>query len=200
MRNDTLQFEKEYLLQGYQCIAGIDEVGMGCLAGPVIAAAVVLNLKDIPEGITDSKKLSPKKRSELAIEIKKRSLGFSFGRAEVEEIDTINIYQAAKLAMKRAVEGLALKPDFLLMDGRGKIDCEIPQLAIVKGDFLSVSIGAASIIAKVYRDEMMEALDKTFPGYFFAKHKGYGSALHRKNLQEKGRSPIHRKSFSWTPV
>lgn len=200
MRRDTLKFEKEYLLQGYQCIAGVDEVGVGCLAGPVVAAAVILNLKDIPKGITDSKKLSEKKREELSVEIKNRSLGYAIGRAEVEEIDTINIYHAARLAMKRAVDSLQLKPDFLLMDGRGKILCEIPQLAVVKGDLLSISIGAASIIAKVYRDTLMQELDTQYPGYFFAKHKGYGSVLHRQNLQEKGRSPIHRKSFSWTPV
>lgn len=200
MHHDTLQYEKEYLLQGYKCIAGVDEVGMGCLAGPVIAAAVVLNLKDIPPGITDSKKLSAKRREELSIEIKNRSLGFAIGKAEVEEIDSLNIYHAARLAMKRAVESLKVKPDFLLMDGRGKILCEIPQLAIVKGDFLSVSIGAASIIAKVYRDALMEQMDSEYPGYFFAKHKGYGSVLHRQNLQKKGRTPIHRKSFSWTPV
>lgn len=173
---------------------------MGCLAGPVVAAAVILNPSQIPDEINDSKKLSEKKRKIISVEIKKTALAFAIAHAEVEEIDRINIFQAGKLAMKRAIEKLQLLPDFILLDGRGTLDVAIPQKAIIKGDSLSLSIGAASIIAKVYRDEWMERFEQEYPGYGFAKHKGYGSVLHRKNLQEKGRSPIHRKSFSWTPV
>lgn len=173
---------------------------MGCLAGPVVAAAVILNPHDIPSGITDSKKLSAKVREALDKEIRKRSLGFAIGLATVEEIDEINIYHAARLAMLRAVQGLDRAPDFLLIDGRARLDCEMKQLSIIKGDSLSFSIGAASIIAKVFRDSLMKSFDQAYPGYEFAKHKGYGSVLHRQCLQAKGRSPIHRKSFSWTPV
>lgn len=200
MDASILRFENEYLEKGYKCIAGVDEVGMGCLAGPVVASAVILDLKKIPEGITDSKKLTAKKREVLSEQIQETALGFAIASATVEEIDTINIYHAAKLAMKRAVEKLKPAADFLLIDGRGKIESAIPQIAIVKGDFLSVSIGAASILAKVFRDNLMRDMDTKFPGYGFASHKGYGSVVHRKALQEKGTTPHHRKSFSWTPV
>ena len=195
-----LKFENQCLAQGYRCVAGVDEVGMGCLAGPVVAAAVILDVNSIPDGVDDCKKLSPKKRKSLSIEIYEVALAWSISHATVEEIDHFNIYHAAKLAMKRAVEGLEPKADFVLMDGRGKIDLSIPQLAIVKGDALSFSIGAASIIAKVYRDEWMVKLDESYPGYGLAKHKGYGSELHRTSLQKLGSTKIHRKSFSWTPV
>lgn len=173
---------------------------MGCLAGPVVAAACILNLKDIPEGIDDSKKLSPKKRLEVSKLIREKAVAWKIASASVEEIDTINIYQAAKLAMRRAVEGLHIPADYLLIDGRGKIDITIPQTAIVKGDQFSFSIGAASILAKVNRDALMLEMDETYPGYGFASHKGYGSLLHRQSLTKKGQTPLHRKSFSWTPV
>jgi len=173
---------------------------MGCLAGPVVAAAVILNPTDIPKGIDDSKKLSAKKREQLSIEIKESALAFNIAHATVEEIDSINIYHAAKLAMKRAIEGLAIKPDYVLMDGRGTLEISIPHIAIVKGDSLSFSIGAASILAKVTRDHWMEEFDKQIPGYGFSKHKGYGSVYHRQCLTELGPSTLHRKSFSWTPV
>lgn len=175
-------------------------MGMGCLAGPVVAAAVVLNPDDIPAGIDDSKKLSAKKRETIAQEIQRRALAFNIAHATVEEIDSINIYHAAKLAMKRAIEGLTLKPDFVLMDGRGTLEILTPHLAVVKGDALSFSIGAASILAKVTRDQWMEEWDQKIPGYGFGKHKGYGSVYHRQCLTELGPSVIHRKSFSWTPV
>lgn len=194
------KYEKQFHEQGYRLIAGIDEVGMGCLAGPVVASAVILNWEDIPSGIDDSKRLTPKRRAELSGEIRGRALAYAIGIADTAEIDTLNIYHAARLAMSRAVQGLSHSPDFILLDGRGKIDCPIPQLAIVTGDHLSVSIGAASIVAKVYRDELMEQMDGRFPGYGFAKHKGYGSVFHRQCLQQKGPCDIHRKSFSWTPV
>lgn len=200
MKASLLRFENEYKKRGHQFVCGVDEVGMGCLAGPVIASAVILDLENIPKGITDSKKLSAKRRTELSIEIRKTARAFAIGTASVEEIDSVNIYQAARLAMKRAVEALQPRADFLLIDGRAKIDLEIPQLSIIKGDFLSVSIGAASIVAKVFRDALMTDFDNKYPGYGFASHKGYGSVFHRKSLQEKGTTPLHRKSFSWTPV
>ncbi len=200
MLNQTIQWEQATQKQGYQCIAGLDEVGMGCLAGPVVAAAVILDLNQIPPGITDSKLLTPKKRQLLKTQIEECALDFAIGMASVEEIDDINIYHAARLAMKRAVEKLTLKPDYLLVDGRAKIDLEIAQKAIVQGDKHSVSIGAASILAKVFRDQLMTDFDEKYPGYEFARHKGYGSVLHRQHLQAKGLSAIHRKSFSWTPV
>ncbi|NBT58081.1 ribonuclease HII [bacterium] len=195
-----MQWEKETRQQGFNCIAGLDEVGMGCLAGPVVAAAVILDLNKVPDGITDSKLLSPKKRQLLKVQIEESALDFAIGMASVEEIDQINIYHAARLAMKRAVEKLTLKPDYLLIDGRAKLDLSISQQAIVKGDQSCLSIGAASILAKVFRDQMMTDFDQEYPGYEFAKHKGYGSVLHRQHLQQKGPSPLHRKSFSWTPV
>ena len=198
--NSQWTFETECFARGFTCIAGVDEVGMGCLAGPVVAAAVILNPQDLPEGINDSKKLSAKKRESISLEIKKRALAFNIAHATVEEIDQINIYHAAKLAMKRAIEGLTLKADFVLMDGRGTLDIVTPHLAIVKGDSLSLSIGAASIIAKVTRDHWMEEYDQKIPGYGFSKHKGYGSLFHRQCLTQKGPSEIHRKTFSWAPV
>ena len=173
---------------------------MGCLAGPVVAAAVILDFERIPSGIEDSKLLTPKSRQKLDGLIRESALCFGIGLAEVDEIDTINIYHAARLAMRRAIQAMSSPPDFLLVDGRARLDVEIPQLCIIKGDHLSVSIGAASIIAKVYRDALMAQMDERYPGYEFARHKGYGSVLHRERLQEKGPSPLHRKSFSWTPV
>lgn len=195
-----MQHEERCVIEGYTLIAGIDEVGMGCLAGPVVASAVILNPHDFPLGINDSKKLSPKKRESLALFLKEKAIGYSIAYANVEEIDSLNIYHAARLAMKRALEKLSPHPDFVLLDGRGKVDCSIPQKAIVRGDQVSLSIAAASILAKVYRDQWMLELDGEYPGYGFASHKGYGSVLHRKALQERGRTPIHRKTFSWTPV
>jgi len=173
---------------------------MGCLAGPVVAAAVILNVHEIPPGIADSKQLSPTKRIQLKPLIESAAQAYAIGMASVEEIDQLNIYHAARLAMKRAVEKLTLRPDFLLIDGRAKLDCEMKQSCIVKGDQQSLSIAAASILAKVTRDNLMVELDEVYPGYEFARHKGYGSVLHRQYLQARGPSPIHRKSFSWTPV
>lgn len=185
---------------GHLFVAGVDEVGMGCLAGPVIAAAVILDQKKVPAGINDSKKLSPKVRERLAQEIRESALTFAIGEATVEEIDSINILQAARLAMVRAVRQLSPAPTFLLVDGRGALQIDVGQRFLVGGDGISLSIGAASIIAKVYRDKMMQESDGRYPGYDFAKHKGYGSEWHRRCLQEKGPSPFHRKTFSWTPV
>ena len=196
----TRRIELECRSQGYQCIAGVDEVGMGCLAGPVVACAVILNMGQIPKGINDSKKLSASVRSRLDLEIRQTAVAVCVGMASVEEIDTVNILQAAKAAMVRAIQGLSLPPDLILIDGRGRIEINKPQIPIVKGDQKSVSIAAASIIAKVYRDKWMAEVERLYPGYGFAGHKGYGSVAHRMALQEKGRCVLHRKSFSWTPV
>jgi ribonuclease HII len=201
LSGSTRKYEIQCYEQGYCFVAGIDEVGMGCLAGPVVAGAVIFNRDDFPRGIRDSKLLSHQKRVRLDEVIRKRALCFAIGTAEVTEIDTLNIYHASKLAMLRAVHGLCHVPDFLLLDGRGKIElCPVPQLCIVKGDRLSVSIGAASILAKVYRDHLMTQFDSVYPGYSFAKHKGYASLSHRQSIQTRGPTPIHRKSFSWSPV
>jgi len=195
-----IKFEQQCFTLGYRFVAGVDEVGMGCLAGPVVAAAVILPHKGIPRGIDDSKKLTPKKREELDLRIRETAVCFALGAATVEEIDTLNIFHAAKLAMIRAIEDLTPAPDYLLIDGKHPLKHPLPQQAIVEGDHHSVSIGAASILAKVFRDRMMADFDGAYPGYAFASHKGYGSVTHRKALQELGRSPIHRKTFSWTPV
>lgn len=193
-------FELECQSRGYLRVAGVDEVGRGCLAGPVVAAAVILPAGELPEGINDSKMLSPKRRAELSVLIKAIAVAHSIGFSTVEEIDEINILQATRLAMQRAVFALRPSADFLLIDGKDLIDVSIPQRGIIRGDRLSVSIAAASIIAKVYRDDWMTELDAAYPGYEFAKHKGYGSEAHRRHLQAKGLSPVHRKSFAWTPV
>ncbi len=175
-------------------IAGVDEVGRGPLAGPVIAAAVILK-QDI-FGVTDSKKLSEKKREELYLIIESQALCFAFGRVEPEEIDEINIHNASLLAMQRAIVGLTIRPDKILVDGlyvpHVDIDCE----AIVKGDSLINSIGAASIIAKVKRDKEMVDMDCVYPGYNFAKHKGYPTKEHMLAIRNLGVSKIHRKSFA----
>jgi ribonuclease HII len=181
-------------------VAGVDEVGRGCLAGPVVAAAVILPLDRIPLGVDDSKKLSAKQRVSISAEIKRCAISYAIGIGEVDEIDTVNIFVASKMAMVRAVSQLDPSPDILLVDGNFRIEHKLPQIPIVKGDQISVSIAAASILAKVFRDSMMEQFDGVYPGYHFAKHKGYGSRDHRIVLQAKGPTPIHRKSFSWTPV
>ena len=165
-----------------------------------MAAAVILDFESVPEGIDDSKRLSLKKRETLNNQIHETALAVSIAHCTPEEIDEINILRASLLAMKRAVESLPLRPDFLLVDGREKITTDLPQQTVIGGDGISVSIAAASIIAKVYRDRWMKQFDDQFPGYDFASNKGYGSRSHRIQLQAAGPTPIHRKTFSWTPV
>ena len=179
-----------------QMIAGVDEVGRGPLAGAVIAAAVILDPANPIDGLTDSKKLTAKKRESLSVEIKEKALSWAFGRAEVEEIDQINILNASLLAMKRAVEGLDISPDHCLIDGNKCPELNCTSEAIVKGDLKEPAIGAASIIAKVERDKEISDFDVTYPGYGFAKHKGYPTKLHMEALQKLGVCPIHRKSFA----
>ncbi len=177
-------------------IAGVDEVGRGPLAGPVIAAAVILNETKIIEGLTDSKKLSPKKREYFADIIKQESISYAFGRAEVFEIDEINIFQASLLAMQRAVENLGIKPTNVLVDGKYCPKLNYPVEAIIKGDLTVPVISAASIIAKVFRDQEMVELDKIYPEYGFAGHKGYPTKKHYEALKQHGPTKIHRLTFN----
>ena len=173
-------------------IVGVDEVGRGCLAGPVIAAAVILK-NDIP-GLRDSKKLSKSKREELSSIIIQNSY-YSFGSASVKEIDRINILQASLLAMKRAILNLSVEPGKIFVDGTHKPDLDIDTQTIVGGDSIVDEISAASIIAKVYRDNLMMQFDKKYPDYYFSSHKGYGTKIHKAAIKKHGITPIHRKTF-----
>lgn len=175
-------------------LAGVDEVGRGPLAGAVITAAVML--REPIAGLADSKTLSDKKRKMLAEQIKEDALAYAYGRAEVEEIDRLNIHHATLLAMRRAVEALNIRPDKVLVDGMHVPELDIPCQAIVQGDQLIPEISAASILAKVLRDEEMIELDAIYPGYGFAQHKGYPTLVHRKALISLGPSTIHRKSYA----
>lgn len=188
-------FEKECAAEGKALCCGIDEAGRGPLAGPVVAAACILD-PDVPiYGLDDSKKLSPKKRDALYDEITKKAKAFCVIRVEPEEIDRINILEATKNAMRAAVKGLSVNPDVLLIDAVNLTGTGIPVKPIIKGDAKSNSIAAASILAKVSRDRIMEEYDKEYPGYGFAQHKGYGTAAHYAAIHELGISPIHRMSF-----
>ena len=185
-----IAFENNFSLP----IAGIDEVGRGPLAGPVIAAAVILDRKNIPEGINDSKKIPKAKRILLAEKIKENSI-YAYGAASEIEIDEINILQASLLAMKRASDGLSIVPKTTLIDGNFKPDIKNNTISIIKGDSKSVSIAAASILAKVYRDEIMLKYSRQFPEYGFQTNSGYGTKEHLSALKNYGITPIHRKSF-----
>lgn len=177
-------------------IAGVDEVGRGPLAGAVVAAAVILDPKQAISGLTDSKKLSEKKRCALDIEIRQKAIAWSLGRAEVEEIDRLNILQASLLAMQRAVERLSVTPHHLKIDGNQLLSIPYSMEAIVKGDVTEAEISAASIIAKVARDKEMILLDAVYPEYGFAAHKGYPTKKHREALLKYGVTDIHRRSFA----
>lgn len=192
-----LRYENELWAQGVQLIAGVDEAGMAPLAGPVVAAAVILPANYKLRGLNDSKKiLDAARRAGMAEQIKTDAVCWSVGRAEVEEIDSINIYHAGLLAMRRAVEALSLAPDYLLVDARRIPQCPCPQLDIIHGDTLSASIAAASIIAKTTRDALMIELDRQYPGYGLASHKGYPTPAHYRALKAHGVLPIHRRSFA----
>jgi ribonuclease HII len=191
---DKLVYEKKYLDLGYKYIAGIDEVGRGPLAGPVVCAAVIMPFDDIIEGVDDSKKLSAKKRDELCKKILDKAISVKICEIENEEIDEINILNAVKKCMKMCIEGLNVKPDIILTDAI-KIDTDILQENIIKGDYLSYTIGASSIVAKVYRDKLMEDYDELYPEYNFKSHKGYGTKLHIQKIMEEGPCKIHRKTF-----
>lgn len=177
-------------------IAGVDEAGRGPLAGPVVAAAVILDPRKPIKGLNDSKQLTEKKREALFQEIRQNALAWSVARARVNEIDTINILQATFLAMQRAVASLAVTPSFALVDGNMCPKFICPARAIIKGDETEPAISAASIVAKVLRDRLMLMLDKKYPHYGFAKHKGYATALHMQALRAFGASRVHRRSFA----
>ena len=195
--HNLLRFEIELWADGFGLVAGVDEAGMAPLAGPVVAGAVVLPQNYKLRGLNDSKKiLDPEKRGELAIQIKQDAICWSVGMAEVEEIDKINIYHAGLLAMQRAVQGLTTAPNFILVDARKIPNCTIPQRGIIRGDALSASIAAASIIAKTTRDAHMLELDGVYSGYGLASHKGYPTPEHCRALKTLGALPIHRRSFA----
>ena len=189
------QIEDSFYAQGYEVICGVDEAGRGPLAGPVCAAAVILPKHlDIP-GLTDSKKLTDKKRRELFPLIQERAVAYGIGLASQEEIDEINILQATFLAMERALAQLQVRPDLALIDGNREREFDVPVQTVVKGDSLSANIAAASVLAKVTRDDLMMELAQQYPQYGFEIHKGYGTKAHYEALRQYGASPIHRKSF-----
>ena len=191
-----LEFENQAFSEGYKFVAGVDEVGRGCLAGPVVAGAVILDgTKPLPVGLNDSKKISKKKRELIAEEIKENALAYAVGQIEADEIDQINILEATKKAMKLAVRNLSVKADFLLIDALELKDVSLPQKGIIRGDSISASIAAASIIAKVYRDNLMKDYAKTYPEYSFERHAGYGTKVHFEAIKIHGATEIHRKSF-----
>lgn len=192
---DWHYYENEARAHGYRAVCGVDEAGRGPLAGPVFAAAVILPDGCEIEGINDSKKLSENKRNALFDIIREKALSFCVASASEVEIDEINILQATFLAMKRAVDGLNIKPDFALVDGNQIPLLYVPVRTVIQGDALSASIAAASILAKVSRDRFMLELDEHYPQYEFKKHKGYGTKRHYEMLAEYGVSPVHRKSF-----
>lgn len=192
---NMLNFERVLWKSGIRSVAGVDEVGVGPLAGPVVAAAVIFPPGTELAGVDDSKQLEPEQRVKLAAAIRQSATAIGVGLAEVSEIDHLNIYHAALLAMRRAIEALSLKPEHLLIDARVIPGIAIPQNSFNKGDGINFSIAAASIIAKTHRDRLMEELEKTYPGYGFAQHKGYGTSEHQNAIRGLGPCPIHRLSY-----
>ena len=193
---DKFLYERELTERGFKYVCGVDEVGRGPLAGPVVCAAVIMRADGIVEGVDDSKKLTAKKREKLSALIKQNAIAWAICRVEPQTIDEINILQATRLCMKNAVESLSVRPDFVLTDGNMTLDISIPQQSVIGGDAACYSIGAASIIAKVYRDEVMDEYAAEYPAYAFEKNKGYGTAAHISAIKECGICPIHRRSFT----
>lgn len=191
---DNLLYEKRYIKNGCKLIGGTDEVGRGPLAGPVVCALAIMPLNDIIEGVTDSKLLSEKKRLELSEIIRKKAYYYNIKEVSVEKIDEINILNATKLCMKKCIDEAEIKPDILLIDAL-KLNIDIPSESIIEGDLKSYSIACASIIAKVYRDNLMCKFAEKYPLYGFEKHKGYGTELHISRLKQYGACEIHRQSF-----
>ncbi len=189
-----LDYEKECLEKGYKYIAGVDEVGRGPLAGPVVCACCIMPLNDIIEGVTDSKKLSEKKRIYLAEIIKEKAIAYKIVEISPEEIDEINILEATKKCMKLTVEGLSISPDVVLVDAV-KLDLPCETVPIIKGDLKSYTISSASILAKVYRDELMKKYAEVYPGYGFERNAGYGTKEHIEAIKGVGPCPIHRRTF-----
>jgi ribonuclease HII len=188
-------FDLKYLSENIKLLAGVDEVGRGPLAGPVVAAAVIFDSATIIEGINDSKKLTENKREELNKIIQTKALSFGFGIIEHTEIDEINILQATLKAMKQAIDNLEVRPDVILIDGNKSFDSDIVTKTIVKGDSKSFSIAAASILAKVKRDNMMRKFANNYPQYYWEKNKGYGTKQHVEAIKKYGATPLHRKTF-----
>jgi ribonuclease HII len=191
----TFEYEEKHYAEGYSAICGCDEAGRGPLCGPVVAAAVILPDGLYIEGLNDSKKLTEKKREKLFDVICENAVSYGIAYASVEEIDSLNILNAAQLAMRRAVAMLDPKPDLVIVDGNIARDFEIKAVPLVKGDSISMSVAAASILAKVSRDRVCLELDKEYPQYMLAKHKGYGTKLHMDLIKKHGPSPIHRRTF-----
>ena len=199
MRTETkigIDFENRAVSEGFRLIAGVDEVGRGCLAGAVVAAACILDLsKPLPDGLNDSKKLSEKKRRQIDEEIRASAISFSIAEVQADEIDRINILQATKKAMRLAIEKLSPGADYLLIDAVQLKEINLPQKAIIKGDAISASIAAASVLAKTYRDNVMREMCRIYPQYGFSKHVGYGTRAHFEAIRRHGVCPLHRKSF-----
>ncbi|MCY3625289.1 MAG: ribonuclease HII [Candidatus Dadabacteria bacterium] len=193
--SDCLLHTEDGIQESGRIVAGVDEAGRGCLAGPVVAGAVILDENRPVHGLRDSKTLSEKRRNELFEQIREKAIAYSVGITEAAEIDRINILRAALLAMEKAVLSLGRKPDFLLIDGNSKTSLPIRQKAIIKGDSKCASIAAASIVAKVTRDRIMTEIEREYPGYGFSRHKGYPTKEHFGALRNLGPCPIHRKSF-----
>lgn len=191
----TQIFEEDARACGYRCVAGFDEAGRGPLAGPVVGAAVILPRRFVLEGLDDSKQVSPENRETLFEGITQGASAWAIGVATEQEIDAINILEATRLAWRRALNQLSMVPDFLLIDGTSLPGVTIPQRSVIKGDRLSLSIAAASILAKVHRDRLMEDYHHRYPNYQFHLHKGYPTPTHLRLVQEFGPSPIHRRSF-----
>ena len=191
---DNYKYERELISSGINLIAGVDEVGRGPLVGPVVTACVILPINYKLEGLTDSKKISEKKREEFFDIIKKDALGIGIGIIDEKKIDEVNIYEATKLAMKQAINNCPIKPEHVLIDAM-KLDIDIPTTSIIKGDLLSRSISAASIIAKVTRDKMMYELDKKYPMYNFKSNKGYPTKDHLEAIKKYGIIDEHRRSY-----
>lgn len=191
-----LDFEKYAREEGYLLVAGVDEVGRGCLAGPVVAAACILDPeKELPENLDDSKKLTPSVREEIAAYLRHNCVAYAVGQVEADEIDRINILEATKKAMLMAIAALEPAADYLLIDALRLKQCSLPQRPIIRGDSISASIAAASILAKTYRDDLMRSYDLEYPQYGFGGHKGYAAATHYTAIREHGPCPLHRKSF-----
>ncbi len=191
-----LVFEEQAWTDGFKLVAGVDEVGRGCLAGPVVAGACILDpSKPLPDGLNDSKQVAAEQREEIALELKGICIAYAIGSVEAPEIDRINILEATKLAMHIAIAALAPKADFLLIDALRLKGHPIPQRSIIKGDSVSASIAAASILAKTYRDALMRGYDPEYPQYGFSGHVGYGTKTHLKALRMHGPCPLHRTSF-----
>lgn len=192
---DKLKFEKEYQQKGYKMIAGCDEAGRGPLAGPVVVASVIMPIDDLIDGVDDSKKLTEKKRDELFDKIIEKAIDYKISIVSEKVIDEINILQATKQGMEECINGLKIKPDFALIDAVKGLNLVCEFLPLIKGDYLSYSIGCASILAKVTRDRLMVEMAQIYPEYSFEKHKGYGTKTHIEAIKKYGKCPIHRDTF-----